>query len=692
MKKFLLLVFIFCSHLIYGQDNSTHVPKHSTYIVTINPASHVYNGDMKQLNSLEMLAQSNTWGSKYDYLYGTEDLDYHQQEAFAQLFRDIFYDSVATGIDTAGKIFIFNDTPDSIHYWSYIFPIKNSAAFGEYISTHLFENKPDIQSGNGYSSISADKISLGWTNSYAIFLFSDYDYNSSSLNDYDQMRVQDSLVSAQMAIQYMQQAQMDSINAAAAYKAANDSIVPDSIRQKNKDDLLNEEKAMLEKLSKDTTPEENWTPDYQDSNAQYDYANSDVEGHIHDSTIAARSMRQLNVLMNLNYDVSVQSIPNFRMVNEEPFDAVYWYNYGELMQQYYEQNMLRQKDSYAYLGMGADTSGIQNMWLGSYMVSLVHFEGNIAKMEQRSYFSPSLQEHTTGLYTGRVSKKMFRYVKGENLLGFAAMSVDVEKMMKFYGSVYRETLNNSFAGNYQTYYMMMWDMLRVFIDDKTLYNLLDGKFLFAVTDLKPYTASYVTYDYDENFNKSEVRKEKTEIRPEFIMIAGIGEKKKAAQIIAILERTTAIKKENNLYYVINTPGEYDLKMYLAIEKGLLIITNNEDLMLNHLKHGYGNKAMSKKLMKLGRKSPLVAYWDGQKSFQLIKQNETLPLSEEDRRSLDLLQQDVNNGLIIGRKPKNGVQRIDMQIELNDPQPGSKQTSFVRFFRLMNSLFLVHSNR
>jgi hypothetical protein len=53
---------------------------------------------------------------------------------------------------------------------------------------------------------------------------------------------------------------------------------------------------------------------------------------------------------------------------------------------------------------------------------------------------------------------------------------------------------------------------------------------------------------------------------------------------------------------------------------------------------------------------------------------------------------VNNGLIIGRKAKNGIQRIDMQIELNDPQPGSKQTSFVRFFRLLNSLFLVQSNR
>jgi hypothetical protein len=222
--------------------------------------------------------------------------------------------------------------------------------------------------------------------------------------------------------------------------------------------------------------------------------------------------------------------------------------------------------------------------------------------------------------------------------------------------------------------------------------LLDGQFLFAVTDLKPYTASYVTYDFDENFNKTEIRKEKTEIRPEFIMVAGIGQKEDAEKILEILQRANAIKKQNNQYYLINTPGEYDIKMFLAIQNGMLIVTNNEELMLNNLKHGYSRgKAMNGKLKKLGRKSALVAYWDGKKSFELVKKNQQVELSEADKKSLELLQQDVNSGLILGRKGKNGIQRIDMKIELNDPQPGSKQTSFVRFFRLLNSLYLVHSN-
>jgi len=157
-------------------------------------------------------------------------------------------------------------------------------------------------------------------------------------------------------------------------------------------------------------------------------------------------------------------------------------------------------------------------------------------------------------------------------------------------------------------------------------------------------------------------------------------------------RANAIKKQNNMYYLINTPGEYDVKMFLAIENGMLIITNNEDLMVNHLKHGYKkSEAMKSSLKRLGRKSALVGYWDGNKSFELVKKNQTEPLSEEDKKSLDLLAQNVTSGTIIGRRMKKGVQRIDVSIELSAPQAGTTQTNFVRFFNLLNSLYLIRSN-
>jgi hypothetical protein len=692
MKHFLPLFFLLVTSALQAQNISTHIPKRSTYIVTLNPSTHVNNGDLKSVNGLEIFSRGGEYGNNFSYIYGDEDLDIERKKSFAQLFVDVFSNPKQTGVDTTRKIFIFNENTDSIHYWAYVLPISNSSDFGIYVSTHLYNGTPEIQKGSGYSEINDEKISVGWTNSYAVILLADYDFVPDQGNYFSQLMI-DTLVSIEEEWMADSARMADSIaaaNYAAMAYAAKDSIIPDSIRQARMAELMKEQQELLVQLANDTTPEEYYRPPSRDIDYEYsDYNDYSFAEHIRDSGITVLARKQLQLLVNLSYDESIESVANFRIVDSEKSDVVYWYNYGEMMQQYYERNMRYRYDYYEYTGLGKDTANIHNMWKGSYVVSLVHFEGNVATMEQRSYFSPAMQEHTMGLYRGRVDKKMFRYVKGENLMGFVAMSMDMEKFMKFYGSVYRESLRNSMFGFYQNYYMMMWDMLRVFIDEKTMYNLLDGQFLFAVTDLKPYTASYLTYDYDENFEKTEIRKERTEVRPEFVMVAGIGKQDKAKEILSILERTGALKKQNSKYYLINTPGEYDVKMYLALHNGMMIITNNEDVMVNHLKKGYGRgQSMKKQQRKLGRKSALVGWWDGKKSFELVKQNYQGPLSDEDKKSLDLLQQDVNSGLVLGRKAKNGVQRIDVKIELNDPQPGSKQSSFVRFFKLLNSLYLI----
>jgi hypothetical protein len=682
MKQLFIFISIFFSSFLSAQDISSHIPKRATYIVTINPAAHVGNGDMKEINNLELFTRNDEAGKSY--LYGDKSLNEDRTKALSDFFRDIFSNPASTGIDTSKKIFIFNDTPDSIHYWAYVLPINNSTTFGDYVTTHLFSKKQTINKGSGFSAVNAERISIGWTNSYAILLLADYNYTYQSGDLFGLMavqRLQDSLEAADRAQQ--------------EYQTQVDTVINDSIRMARTNQLMKDDAAMKEMLAKDTTPEEDILYGQYDDNNAY---GSDWEAQTKraeeqkDSVKSVSVFAQLRYLINLSYEESVQSLSDFRSVNAEVADGVYWYNYGEMMQQYYEKNMELRKTYYSYINIGADTSNIQNMWAGSYIVSIVHIQGNVAQMEQRSYFSKELAANTKGLYKGRVDKKMFRYVKGENLLGFVAMSVNMEKFMKFYGTVYRESLNNSLAGMYVTYYLAMWDLMRVFLDEKTMYHILNGKFLFAVTDLKPYTSSFVSYDYDENFNQSEVRKEQTKMRPEFIMVAGIGKEKKAEDIIKILEKANAIKKQNSFYYLINTPGEVDIKLFLSIQDGMLIITNNEDLMVNHLKHGYKKgECIKPNLKRLGRKSALVGWWDGQKTIELYKKNHPDSLSEEDKKALEVLQQNVNSGQIVGKKMKNGVQRIEVDLELSPAEAGTKQTGFVRFFRLLNSLYLVKTN-
>jgi Domain of unknown function (DUF4836) len=685
IKKTLLIIFFSCfTILAFAQNISSHIPKRATYVVAINPATHVGTGDVTQINQMEMFTRNNEYDKQgYNFLYGDEYLDEKRQEAFKGLFKTVFTDPVSIGVDTSRLIFIFTDTPDSVHYWAYLLPLNNGNAFGEYVCNKLYKEKKTADKGSGFSFVNDERLAVGWTNSYAIILLADYYYlyeSTTMSQELQQYRILDSTAKANQMIEEM--------------ALRSDSTISDSIRNARTERLLKAAADRLEEIEKDTIPVED-SYNYYDDNIYNWTEIYEIQQVGKDSLIKKMALHQLKKLMNLNYEESVESVPQFRAVQNEKYDAMYWYNYGELMQQSYMSSMLSRREYISYSGddPSRDTSQIHNMWEGSYVASIIRFEGNVASMEQRMYFTDDLRKQTQGLYSGRVSRKMFHYVRGENLMGFVAMSVDVEKFMKFYGAVYREYLINSSYNVLTQTYLDFFDLAKIFVDEKTLYNMFNGELLFAVTDLKPYTASYITYDYDENFNQIEVRKERTEVRPEFIMLAGVGEAKKMQELIDIMERMNVLKKQNSQYYLMNTPGEYDVRVFLALHNGMLIITNNEELMQKKLKHGYKRKdRVNGKLRRLGRRSPLVAYWNGQKSIELMKktkQNETL--SEEDKESLTILEQQVNNGVIIGRRSKGDVQRIEMRVELNTTEEGKKQTSFVRFFHLLNSLYLVRTN-
>ncbi|MGL4598084.1 MAG: hypothetical protein ACRCYO_11165, partial [Bacteroidia bacterium] len=171
----------------------------------------------------------------------------------------------------------------------------------------------------------------------------------------------------------------------------------------------------------------------------------------------------------------------------------------------------------------------------------------------------------------------------------------------------------------------------------------------------------------------------------------IGEVKKAKEIIGFLERGGMIKKQNELYYSINMPGNYDMKIYLALRKKVLVISNNEDLMQNHIKRGYPRKMrMARAQRRIARKSPIVAWWNGTKTFELIKKNQSNDVTEAEKQSLDILQKSVKSGTRLGVRPRNGVQIIETTIEMNENAEAS-ETSMLRFFKLLNSLYLINSS-
>jgi hypothetical protein len=628
-----------------AQELAERIPKTATMVMTVNPGPHISNGDIASIAKLKMFT-----GGTYMY-------DDSVMEPARKVVTDIFSKPAETGVDQTKKIFLFYDVTDSITGWTYLVPLANGSTFKTYLTTKLFSEAPTVESGFGFEFVHKQNLDIAFTSGFAMIMLADYnrwyyDYGM----DY-----------AVTAIAEPTE-QMDT--AAAEPVLADDSTQQARIRE------MEAELAKMNALEGDSLRayverqnEVQLSP--------YELAEQKQQQE-REQKMAGRSRDRLRYYMSLLPADAITSNRNFRTIQAEPFEAAFWYNYGEQINR--ERN--RRYDMFRYNMMVDTTQQEKRLWDDSYFVALARFQGNEMVVTQHLYLSPKTTLETKGMYHGKVKKKMFRYVKSPNLMGYAALSMNSEKLMKFGGTAYRDAMSyyNSMT---QGLVFTSWDIARVFVDDDVLYNLFSGDMLFAVTDLRPFTASYVTYDYDENFNRTEVRQERTEIMPEFVGVVSIGKTKEAQEILNIIEKARGIRKEGTDYYAINMPGTYEFKTYIALHKGLLIITNNEELMKDRLKKGYsGSEGMSRKQVKDARRSPLMAYWDSNKSLELMEKQYGEKMSKREKQLLADMRANVSRATLAGTRPQDGVQTAVLRVSLND----SKENGLIRFFKIMDMMY------
>lgn len=116
-------------------------------------------------------------------------------------------------------------------------------------------------------------------------------------------------------------------------------------------------------------------------------------------------------------------------------------------------------------------------------------------------------------------------------------------------------------------------------NNEELWSIFEGDIIAAVTDVRYEEKTFTSYEYDETTEEiKEVEKTRKEPVPVFIVASTVNNIDVANRILGQIEEKGLIKKENNVYLVI--PG--NSKMYVALLGNMLLFTNNELLIQEHI--------------------------------------------------------------------------------------------------------------
>lgn len=339
------------------------------------------------------------------------------------------------------------------------------------------------------------------------------------------------------------------------------------------------------------------------------------------------------------------------------------------------------------LGSVSAIEALRKLYRGNYTHVDMSFDTGKITIGTQSTANQEITDLVKSVNKARINRKFFKYIPEENLLGYYGLAFNTENLWQGLKDLTYPIID-SIPATMQLFSTSS-DVLDIFLDEEAIYDLIPGNAMVAVTGIRPFETSYVTYEYDEDFNSTEVVKTREEYLPEFAFMLSTENEGDMRKIAKLMEKApTGISARRGHYWHFPQVAEASgFEMFMAIHDGIVFVTNNEPLVRDYLITGYpAEQQLSKKHQKTLRKNNQVAFWNTQHTLNSLPQ-EAWKMDSLSQEMLGLAASELGSMTYRGasrKNPMNGYLEYTFQDKESD--------SFRKVFGLINELYVMEESR
>ena len=362
-------------------------------------------------------------------------------------------------------------------------------------------------------------------------------------------------------------------------------------------------------------------------------------------------------------------------------DAFMWMDYSYFAQlQEMMGNTLNQDPM-----TGALMESMMRLYDDNYlMMGLKFFNGNIS-LDTKYIMNDELNNLLSGMTDANINPRFARYVPKDNILGYYALALNVEKSIKGFAKMFEPAMGSSMPDIDQTIEQGI-AALGLNMTATDVYNMFKGDMLIAFTGMRDFEKEVTTYEYDEDFNRSEVKEMKKETLPEFTMMMSYTDEGDIMPLIQMGVDAGVVEKYGN-HFKVSIPSS-PMDMQLAMHKGVMFLTNNEELITNNLKRGFKRKHRLGK-QHLGKmvSNSQVFYWDINKTLAQFSDMASAMGGPSGDQLVNIGRQNVESMWMTAGKVQNKMMDAKMDFNFTNNEINSLE----QIFELINDLYLSFSN-
>ncbi len=412
------------------------------------------------------------------------------------------------------------------------------------------------------------------------------------------------------------------------------------------------------------------------------YEGIDYDDPNYDKKLEERELKNKQFKINLlkseatailrgNVAEPLESNENFQTFLQKSYDLGIWLNYEQFT--YSLNNLLSDIPELRFGFAERLASRVKSFYKNYYdHILFITNKGNTT-VTYETYLSDKMYQLIGNAFNKRINPEFYKYVEGENLLGMYAVSGD----LKILGNALVELYKNfgEDLSKEGKIIAAVADVLSVILDEDAILGMLKGDAMIAFTGVKEMETEYTDYEYEGEIYLGPAKKKRNEKVTVYVATFSIGNQENIKKFIHLANVLDGFELQpQGNFYRIKEAGK--VQNYLAIENGILVITNDLDLISN-LKNFKVKKNVESRIQKLTQENPMLVYVNTQAVANAILNHKT-DLQASERKDLLDLKKEIGEFQMVGPSLKGKTFYSEGTLQVLDKKNNSL-ASLVRFF-------------
>ncbi len=246
---------------------------------------------------------------------------------------------------------------------------------------------------------------------------------------------------------------------------------------------------------------------------------------------------------------------------------------------------------------------IKTLYSGNIVVGDIYLKDNSIEFKLQANYGEDLGKIYAKLNSTKFDKNVLRYIH-EDCAGFFTYNINLKEGYRQAYDIIIPLLSKQ-KDPRVTSNVLKAELLNEFVNLDALFDTYQGSMFGTFNGVKKVKTKRIEFSYDEKtFEYSEKEIIGEEEMPMFTVGFSTGRADIPEKILNYMGKMTTRFKKTDNYWKIDDAIFNSIPVYVINRNGLLVITNDESIAIEHI-DGYGNQALSGKKAKNAKKSKFM---------------------------------------------------------------------------------------